>query len=124
MKRRIIFGGVLLVTFSLVAARAQQPIAGGYSKASVTEKEVVAAADFAIGAQQKVMQDPTGDKAGKLELVKILGAEQQVVAGMNYRLKLQVKVNGKEKQAEAIVWWQAWRTPDPYQLTSWKWSDQ
>jgi hypothetical protein len=60
----------------------------------------------------------------KLELSKILGAEQQVVAGMNYRLKLRVRVNGNEKQAEAIVWWQSWRKPDPYQLTSWKWNEQ
>jgi hypothetical protein len=32
-------------------------------------------------------------------------------------------LDGREKQAEAIVWWQAWRNPDPYQLTSWKWID-
>jgi hypothetical protein len=40
---------------------------------------------------------------------------------MNYRLRLKVKVNGREKEGEAVVWWQAWRTPQPYQLTSWQW---
>jgi len=110
--------------FSFCAARAQQPLVGGYSQVPVTDKEVAAAADFAVGAQQKAMQDLKTDKDGKLELVKILDAEQQVVAGVNYRLKLLVKVNDKEKQAEVVVWWQAWRKPDPYQLTSWKWSER
>jgi hypothetical protein len=114
----------LLVAFCIFAALAQQSIPGGFSKASIAEKEVMAATDFAIKAQEKAMQDPKGGELIKLELVKILEAEQQVVAGMNYRFKLKVKVNGKEKQAEAVVWWQAWRKPDPYQLTSWKWSDQ
>jgi hypothetical protein len=124
MKRRVIFAGIVFVTISLCAVRAQQPIVGGYSEAAVTEKAVTDAADFAIGAQQKAMQDSKGDKAIKLELVKITKAQQQVVAGMNYRLKLLVKVNGREQQAEAVVWWQAWRKPDPYQLTSWKWIDR
>lgn len=77
-------------------------------------------ANFAVNAQQKAMQEKKMDPP-TLELVTILQAEQQVVAGMNYRLKLKVKLNGKEKTAEAIVWWQAWRKPNPYQLTSWSW---
>ncbi len=92
---------------------------GGYATASVTNKEVVAAADFAVKAQ--AIREKTDEKPAKLELVTILGAEQQVVAGMNYRLQLKVKLNGKEKLAEALVWWQAWRKPNPYQLTSWNW---
>jgi hypothetical protein len=32
-----------------------------------------------------------------------------------------VKLDDTEKEAEAVVWWQAWRKPDPYQLTSWIW---
>jgi hypothetical protein len=100
---------------------AQPAPAGGYAKASVTHKEVVAAAAFAIKAQRKAMQEKKETALPKLELVKILHAEQQVVAGINYRLKLKVTLNGKEKTAEAVVWWQAWRKPDPYQLTSWTW---
>ena len=83
--------------------------------------EVVAAAAFAIKAQQNAMLEKKDLESPKLKLVTILQAEQQVVAGTNYRLKLKVKLNGKEKSAEAIVWWQAWRKPDPYQLTSWTW---
>lgn len=87
----------------------------------MTNKEVVAAAAFAIKAQQDAIQKNTDKEPPKLELVTILQAEEQVVAGMNYRLKFSVKLNGKEKTAEAIVWWQAWRKPDPYQLSSWTW---
>lgn len=105
----------------LIAGLAQQSKPGGYAKASVTSKEVVAAAAFAIKAQQSAMQEKKDLQPPTLELVKISQAEQQVVAGMNYRLKLKVKWNGKEKTAEALVWWQAWRKPDPYQLTEWTW---
>jgi hypothetical protein len=40
---------------------------------------------------------------------------------MNYRLRIKVKLDGREKDAEAVVWWQAWKRPEPYQLTSWIW---
>ena len=104
-----------------MAGLAQPSRPGGYATASVTNKEVVAAAAFAIKAQQNAMQEKKDTEPPKLELVTILQAEQQVVAGMSYRLQLKVKVKGKEKTAKAIVWWQAWRNPDPYQLTSWTW---
>lgn len=113
---------VLLFTAACpITGLAQQSRLGGYATASVTNKEVVAAAAFAIKAQQNAMQEKMDKDPPKLELVTIMKAEQQVVAGMNYRLKLNVKLNGKERTAEAIVWWQAWRKPDPYRLTSWTW---
>jgi hypothetical protein len=104
-----------------MAGLAEQSRLGGYAPASVTNKEVGAAAAFAIKAQQKAMQGKKDLEPPKLGLVTILRAEEQVVAGMNYRLKLKVNLNGKEKTAEAIIWWQAWRKPDPYELTSWNW---
>ena len=107
---------VMFVAACPLTVLAQPSRPGAYSTASVTNKEVVAAAAFAIKAEEKA----SGENA-KLELVEIQGAESQVVAGLNYRLKLKVKLNGTEKTAEAIVWWQAWRKPEPYQLTSWNW---
>ena len=124
MKPKVFLMCFSFVTLFIVAAMAQEPIPGGSTKVSIKDKNVVAAAAFAIEAQEKAMQDPTNKNSIKLKIVEIQEAEQQVVAGMNYRLKLKIKVNGVEKQAEAVVWWQAWRKPDPYQLTSWKWSDQ
>ena len=103
------------------AAMAQHSIPGGFASTSVTNKEVVAAAAFAIKAQEEKMPRKNDGKNPKIELVKILGAEQQVVAGMNYRLQLKIKVDGDENTAEAVVWWQAWRKSAPYQLTAWNW---
>ena len=106
---------------SLIIGPAQQPKVGGYVTVSVTAKEVLAAAAFAINEQRNRMQEHQDKEPPKLELARIVQAEEQVVSGANYRLKLNVKLNGKEKMVEAIVWWQAWRKPDPYQLTSWTW---
>jgi hypothetical protein len=113
---------VLCGMLSIVACSAGQTMTGGFARAAVTNKEVAAAAEFAIEARQKAMQEQSGQPAS-LELVKILEAEEQVVAGVNYRLKLKVQENGRERQAEVVVWWQAWRKPDPYRLTSWRWAE-
>lgn len=90
----------------------EPPLTGGFSKASVSDQEVKAAADFAVAAQ-------AAEEKKKIELVSITAAEAQVVAGMNYKLTLKVLVDGKKQTAEVLVWWQAWRQPDPYQLSSW-----
>lgn len=112
----------LLFTTTLAIGEAERPgSAGGYSAVSVTNPAVLAAAAFAITAEQP-LRPPPGLPTAKLELVKILSAQAQVVAGLNYRLKLKVRVNGIERLAEVVVWWQAWRTPDPYRLTAWNWS--
>ena len=102
-------------------ASRDEPVCGGWSSAVVTDPNVAAAATFALQAQEKALQKEAGARPVRLELVAIHEAGQQVVAGINYRLKLTVRVDGKEKAAEAIVWWQAWRKSDPYQLTSWTW---
>jgi hypothetical protein len=114
-------GLILLVCLLALDGQAQESRPGGYSTTSVTSKQVVAAANFAVEAQKKAIQEKSDEASAKLELVSIQAAEQQVVSGMNYRLKLKVKLDDEEKTAETIVWWQAWRRPDPYHLTSWHW---
>lgn len=103
---------------------------GGFAVVSTTEREVKSAAAFAVKAQQTALRkesvgldDPKAkpQPIPRLALVRIVAAEHQVVAGMNYRLQLRVTLDGEEKTAEALVWWQAWRKPEPYQLTSWTW---
>ena len=99
----------------------KEPRLGGYSNAPVTDHDVIQAAEFAINAQSKTIQQLRDQQPGNLQLLKILRAEQQVVAGANYRLTLSVMEDGDhQRTAEAIVWWQAWR-PDSYELTSWTW---
>ena len=99
---------------------AEEQIAGGNSPTAVTKPEVVAAANFAVTEQAQVILKEQ-KTAVKLSLISIISAEEQVVSGMNYHLKLKVKLNGKLKKAEATVWWQAWNKEAPYKLTSWKW---
>ena len=94
-------------------------IPGGFSSSSVTDAGIITAANFAVTAEAAALK-ATGEPA-RLELVKIKSAKQQVVAGANYVLTLKVMLEGKEKTAQATVWWQAWRKPDPYQLTEWQW---
>ena len=98
----------------------KEPTCGGYSTTCVTNKDTIAVATFAVQSQEKAIANGK-EKTEKMELVSILKAETQVVAGINYKFELKVKLNGKEKTAKTIVWWQAWRNPDPYQLTSWEW---
>jgi hypothetical protein len=104
-----------------VGCAATESKPGGSATASVATKEVVAAATFAVEAQQHVIRQKPGEASANVELIAILAAEQQVVSGVNYRLRLKVKHNERERTAEAVVWWQAWRQPDPYRLTSWRW---
>ncbi len=103
---------------------------GGFSVVSTTGHEVKSAATFAVKAQQAALRRPASGQddpnaktqpVPRLALVRIVGAEHQVVAGMNYRLQLWVTLDGEKKTAEALVWWQTWRKPEPYQLTSWTW---
>jgi len=87
------------------------PLCGGYSRAEI-DSGVKAAAAFAVREQSKSVGRP-------LRLVEILKAEQQVVAGLNYRFHLKVEEAGKTFSAQAIVW----RKLDGSDvLTSWVWS--
>ena len=97
---------------------------GSYSDVPVTDETVIAAAKFAVEAKAEDMLDEKKPNPVQLKLLNLLSAQQQVVSGINYRLKIEVSVDGEEKEAEAVVWWQAWRQPDPYQLTSWTWIEK
>lgn len=114
-------GLVVLVSLAAVPALAQVP--GGWSKVSVKDPGVVAAARFAIEA--RLAEARKEGAAGKLALVDILSAEQQVVAGMNYRITMTVKAGDDARKAEATVWARAWLEKDErYQLTAWKFVDE
>lgn len=95
---------------------------GGWSKVHVDDEGVVAAAAFALQAKQAAMRD--GSDQTPLSLETIVAAEQQVVAGTNYRLTLQVQLGKTTRTAEAIVWARVWLDePERYQLTSWQFTD-
>lgn len=92
------------------ATAADPPKAGGYSVVAVTDKSVVAAAEFAAA---------THSKKEKVVIVKILKAESQVVAGTNYRIAMDVRVEGGVRQADVVVWNKLDKTQE---LTQWKWA--
>ncbi len=125
MKRKLISAGILCVVFGAAwfggIGLAGEKIVGGNSPAAVNKPEVVAAAKFAIQEEEAVLRKNKEMPAAKLSLVSIVSAEEQVVAGMNYHLKLKVKLDGKEKTAAVTVWWQAWNKETPYRLTAWNW---
>ena len=119
--KRLIF--VLMFTSELIfwGGIAAMAMPGSFSDVPVTEKTVTDAAEFAVKAEALKMAGTITSAPSQMELLEILSAEQQVVSGVNYRLKVAVNSDGEEKMAEAVVWWQAWREPDPYILTSWRW---
>ena len=100
-----IFGAVA------VEARVSAQIAGGYSSLSVKSKDARDAAAFAIKTQ-------SATSSKKIVLVKILKAEKQVVAGLNYRICLLVRESkGRSKSITAVVYQDL---SNVLSLTDWK----
>lgn len=83
-----------------------QPLMGGYNKANPKDPEVINVAQFA--AQQM--------NAGTLH--RVLEAEKQVVAGLNYKLLLAIKTSkGKLKNYSVVVFVPLPATKEAMQLT-------
>ncbi|HBC85960.1 MAG TPA: hypothetical protein DCZ94_03295 [Lentisphaeria bacterium] len=94
-------------------------VAGGYTKAETDDLEIANSANFAMKAQEAILRKDNKD--AKVSLVKILEASKQVVAGMNYKMKLKVNVDDKEKIAEVVVWK---KLSGEYELTSWNYKKE
>lgn len=112
MKKNLLIA-IILIVFAGIPGHAfcpsqKDPIAGGYAEADKTDPEVVAAARFAI--KQKRRQIDHG------ALVSIERAEVQVVAGLNYRLCLKVKIKGQTRDVTAVVYK---NLKQKYVLSSW-----
>jgi hypothetical protein len=88
-------------------------LAGGWSEADPFTPDVQEAARFAV--QTFAVQNKAR------VLYKDVGqARQQVVAGINLELRLQVTLDGVSRTAQATVW----RQPDGrYSLADWRWLD-
>lgn len=68
---------------------------GAYAGADVSAADVLACANYAVD---------TREPKGTVRLVKVLSAEKQVVAGMNFKMKLSVLNNGVPKTVNVVVW--------------------
>jgi len=109
----------LTLAFSIAIPQALSQVAGGYMKAETDDLEVANAANFAMKAEEAILRKDNKD--AMLSLIKILEAGKQVVAGVNYKMKLKVNIDGKEKTAEVIVWK---KLDGSYELTSWKYKKE
>jgi hypothetical protein len=104
----VVINAVMGCMFGLQAQ--QPPMTGGYQQASTTESDVVSAAKFAIKKEKR-------KKAVLLSLISIERAETQVVAGINYRLCLRVKIKDKIQNVTTIVYR---NLRQKYSLSSWE----
>jgi ABC-type Na+ efflux pump permease subunit len=100
----------LIVVLSGVHVVAAQIRTGGYKEVANDNQEVVAAADFAVNEQGQKQEV-------SITLVSIEHAEQQVVAGINYRLCLKVEIDGETQEVKAVVYRNLQKE---YSLTSWE----
>jgi hypothetical protein len=95
--RKLVSIGVFVIVVGAVSAAFGQDLSGGYVDADVADKEVKAAAAFAVRRLGM-------DEAATIRLVAIEAARLQVVAGLNYELCMEVSVRrGAKKGAKRYV---------------------
>jgi hypothetical protein len=94
-------------------AASSEAIPGGWSRSETNADDVQEAARFAVQAYAVKHHSRTLYK-------DVVDAHSQVVAGVNFKLKLQVLHNGEARTAQVTVWHQI---NDQYQLIDWAWVD-
>jgi len=117
LRMMIVFAalGLILSCTAVSFGQDKEPITGGYQNVEVSAAQIVSAANFAVKAQAKKQR-------AKIKLIEIKKAEQQVVAGMNFNMCLQVETRDKRKKTsvpqtvQAIVFL---NLKQKYELTSW-----
>ena len=123
--RNFLTAALLLVAFgaaigsSRAGAAGQTPRVGGFKPVATNNPEVVAAARYAAAAQGK-KENMT------IRLLAVESAEQQVVAGMIYRLCLKVEVEDTENNVDVNthVTTEVFRSlQKQYQLRKWQEED-
>lgn len=119
----LIVAGCLFTAFAVAAGPSSAQVAtknpaeenvGGYGTASVDDKGVIEAANFAVKTKAAKEKE-------KLALVKVLKAESQIVAGRNYKLTLDVRVKGGVRTAQAIVYS---KLDGSNELSKWDWAGE
>jgi hypothetical protein len=115
--RNILAAALLLAAFGVTFGGAREGAAGqmvgGYKPAAANDPEVTAAARFAVAARGK-------SENAVITLNSVLAAERQTVAGANYRLCLEVEVEGATQNVRAVVFKSLQKQ---YQLKSWEEAD-
>jgi hypothetical protein len=105
---------VLVGCFILSAAsNASAQMTGAYGLAEKNDLQIKAAANFAVRAEGKRVRH-------SVTLLSINKAEQQVVAGMNYKVCMRVRDGRKNRWATAVVYRDL---RGKRSLTSWDWGN-
>jgi hypothetical protein len=100
---------VVLMSAATGAPRQNPPVAGGYTEAAAGDPGVLRAARFAVREE--------GRRLGRaVSLLAVRRAEKQVVAGLNYRLRLSVGYGGRTREVSALVYQ---NLKGAYALTDW-----
>jgi hypothetical protein len=113
--RLAIIAVIAITTFTSVTAvkslpaPPQEPIAGGYGETARDDPEALTAARFAIQNQSRKLHS-------RISLAAIKRAEVQVVAGLNYRICMTVKIKRKTRTVTVVVYR---NLKQKYSLTSW-----
>ena len=100
MKKHIVLSSFLFLVFLGVSASrsSAQEITGGYGPIPIKSRMVNNIAYFAVNTKNK-------RSAKKVTLAKVLEAESQVVAGMNYKICMRVRDRrGRVSTVTAIVY--------------------
>ncbi|MEM7442858.1 MAG: cystatin domain-containing protein [Pseudomonadota bacterium] len=100
-----------LIVAGCVSSDDSTSVPGGYSEVSTSDPGVNDAARFAVMTRA----DNTGEI---IDLQQVFQAEQQVVAGLNYRMKIGVIQGGRNGVADVVVYRDL---QGNYSLTSWAW---
>jgi hypothetical protein len=106
--RRVFRICLLCILLAPACTQAETSLPGGFSKVKFNT-ETRAVAEFAVGEISKKKKEP-------LELKGIVSAERQVVAGLNYRLELDLIKNNQPFRVRAVVWR---KLDGTMELTSW-----
>ncbi|MBX3289216.1 MAG: hypothetical protein KF855_07705 [Acidobacteria bacterium] len=114
IQKTLFFGAVFFAAFFVfgsVEINAQTtPVVGSYQKAKKSDKAVKEAADFAVKGQGE-----------NFRLIKISKAEKQVVAGVNFRVRLRVAEKGGDNESKYYVTAVIYRDLEgKFSVTSWE----
>ena len=100
-------------TLAKPTASVNEALPGAWSSTDAWHEEVQEAARFAV-------QTYAVGQRSRVLYKDVLVAEQQVVAGLNFKLRLQVQHDKTVRRAQVTVWRQL---SGQYQLTEWVWLD-
>ena len=100
-------------TLSMPTAFVNGAMPGAWSPMDAWHEDVQEAARFAV-------QTYAVGQRSRVLYKDVLAAEQQVVAGLNFKLRLQVQHDKSVRRAQVTVWRQL---SGQYQLTEWVWLD-